>query len=244
MEVDPSGAETSGAHDGISPRAGAYDVLMAEYKILRGEENSHTVLIVSLTSVIVAVLGAIVVLFSNACSSSTGPKEPTGCTRITGLAYGVVPLFPFALIGYLALQGSAASLRSQYLRATEQELRRTSEAKIVGPGGREIVAPASARLMIQLVSSGATFPLRRGLLWVSRGALGVSLIGVTAFSIIKIESVALKVGMAVFYAVALVALILVVVRANLGDRLWEEVTDAVPEVWWTTSLPPPPPEEA
>lgn len=104
------------------------DVLLSDYQALRDDERATTSSQAALASVFVALLAGLFAILVGDCRFR-GPGAATartsgGCYELAESVYVVAPALPFAVLAYIVMLGIQITLRSFYLRAVENEIRR------------------------------------------------------------------------------------------------------------------------
>ena len=191
-----------------------YDLVLQDYHNAREDERTMQNVQGGILSVAVTLMGGLAALLLQTCQLA-GPGE--SCSRVPDIILAGAPLAPLAVLCYLLLQGTIATIRSYYLRALEDEL-----AEYAGrpfdrlPG----VTPASyVRLVIEATSlrAGRGRPTYR---LISVYILAVVLVifgGLTLYIALHVSRTT-RLGMAVVYGPAAAVMIVESYFGTAGGR--------------------------
>jgi hypothetical protein len=206
-----------------------FEVLALDYEMAREDERTFAHIQANVAAITVALLAAIVAVVSDTCQLSSPPPHPTPpppypasteqqCDTVPDLFLAGAPAIPLAALAFLQLLGTAASLRSYYIRAIEKELRSYAPSPLSGLMAVAPIKPASYHgLIIEAIT------LRRGwtgyrilALMIMLTALGV-FGGLTVFIANSLGGT-YRTVMLLGYGSAFALLVVEVVGATFGAR--------------------------
>jgi hypothetical protein len=101
-------------------------VLLEDYTQGRDDERTWTTVLASLIAVAFTLVGLLIAAVTQTCGFSPSKS----CTHVPDYLIGAAPLLPIALLAYTQLLGTIATVRSFYLRAVEEEIRRYAGAPL------------------------------------------------------------------------------------------------------------------
>ncbi|MFD5932484.1 hypothetical protein [Streptomyces sp. NPDC060333] len=194
-----------------------FDVLALDYEMAREDERTFANIQAAVASITVILLGAVATVVSDACELKE-PGKRYNCKEIPALFLAGAPAIPLATLAFVQLLGMVAALRSYYIRAVENELRKyapspLSDLSAVGP-----ISPASYHGLITEVTT-----LRRGragyrilatmIMLVALGVFG----GLTVYIAIKLDG-SYRNAILIGYGTAFAVLIADVVGSTFGAR--------------------------
>lgn len=180
------------------------DILLKDYELARLDERNLNATQATAFNVTVAVIG----LMAANISSETHLPDPM---------LAAAPLLPLALLAYLQMLGTVATIRSYYMRGLERELRTYAGPALSALG--DVPAPALADLSLVIGS------LRRGS-WRFRamanlilGVITVAFGGLTIYIGWRVvESPAVQIGMLAVYVPLAVLFLGEAARSSIGGR--------------------------
>jgi len=95
-------------------------ILLLDYEMAREDDRSVLNAQAGAVSVAVALIAGITALISQTCQFQRGNPQ---CVRVPDALLAAAPLAPLAVVAFLVVIGSTATIRSYYARAVEAELR-------------------------------------------------------------------------------------------------------------------------
>ncbi|MFF5519552.1 hypothetical protein [Streptomyces coeruleorubidus] len=162
-------------------------------------------------------LGAVATIVSDACAFKD-PADAGDCKEIPPLFLAAAPAIPLATLAFVQLLGMVAALRSYYIRAVENELRKYAPSPLADLAAVGPISPASYHGLITEVTT-----LRRGragyrilatmIMLVALGVFG----GLTVYLAINLGG-AYRDAILIGYGAAFLVLIADVVGATFGAR--------------------------
>ncbi len=103
-------------------------MLLADYQALRDDERATTNSQAALASVFVALLAGLFAILVGDCrfrgAGAASARATGSCYELPEPVYVVAPALPYAVLSYIVMLGTAITLKSFYMRAIENELRR------------------------------------------------------------------------------------------------------------------------
>lgn len=133
-----------------------FDVLALDYEMAREDERTFANIQVAVASITVILLGAIAAIVSDACAFRS-LKDKENCKEIPDIFLAGAPAIPLATLAFVQLLGMVAALRSYYIRAVENELRKYAPSPLTDLAAVGPIGPASYHGLITEVTT-----LRRG----------------------------------------------------------------------------------
>jgi hypothetical protein len=130
------------------------DLLLAELTAAREDDRSFQTEMATIVGVVIALLAALAALVGQICPPGTPSTQAAPCTPVSPWVIALGPAVPLAMFAFLAMQGSAATIRAYYVRAVEAELRDRVTVRAPGLGGTPL--PALSGITLEAIS------LRRG----------------------------------------------------------------------------------
>lgn len=129
-------------------------VLLADYQALRDDERATTNSQAALASVFVALLAGLFAILVGDCRfrgvGAAAARSSGSCYELAEPVYVVAPALPFAVLSYIVMLGTVVTLKSFYMRAIENELRRfVSRPMTVIP---EVTGASATELMLAVTS--------------------------------------------------------------------------------------------
>src|SRR3712207_2098367 len=98
------------------------DVLLLDYEMAREDERALLSAQVTLLAAAITLLSILAAVVTQTCQFQ--PKTPSStCTEVPDAVVALAPVGPVALLAYVAMLGTVATIRSYYLRIVEAELR-------------------------------------------------------------------------------------------------------------------------
>jgi hypothetical protein len=187
-------------------------ILLLDYNMARSDERQTVATQATIFGVAVALIAAVTALTTQTCQLQNGKK---GCAKIPDAVLAGVPLGPLALISFLMLIGTVATIRSYYLRALEVELREYVNRPF--KSFRGIPLASYVDLTLEIAS------LRRGhvgyriVTFIILIALVVGFGGLTVYIALHVNTTA-TIAMAIVYGSATLVLLGEATRATIGGR--------------------------
>ncbi|MEU8471625.1 hypothetical protein AB0F30_27585 [Streptomyces sp. NPDC029006] len=183
----------------------------------REDERTFANIQAAVASITVILLGAVATIVSDACAFKD-PADRHNCKDIPPLFLAGAPAIPLATLAFVQLLGIVAALRSYYIRAVENELRKYAPSPLADLAAVGPISPASYHGLITEVTT-----LRRGragyrvlatmIMLVALGVFG----GLTVWLAVNLGG-AYRNTMLIGYGAAFLVLIADVAGATFGAR--------------------------
>ncbi|MFJ7213323.1 hypothetical protein [Amycolatopsis sp. NPDC098790] len=194
------------------------EILLVEYQALREDDRGTSGSQSALASVFVALLAGLFAILVGDCrfrgAAMAAAKSAGSCYDLPEPVYVAAPALPFAVLCYIIMLGTQVTIKSFYMRAIENELRRHRTELRAIPG---ILAGSATELVLAITSP------RRGrrsyfvmLLFLTL-SFAVALGGWVVFVALSL-SVPAMIAMFALYAPLLALLLQQGILANTGCR--------------------------
>lgn len=193
------------------------EILIADYRVHRDDERQHTLAIAALFTIFAAVVFAEATQIFHSCS-----LQSHTCVQIPDVVYAIAPGPAFAVLSFMVMIGTEATLRYGYMRALEHEI----QVRIAGLelGGLERPPFSFQRIRLPIFTWQAA-SLRRFPFPYMFAVMGVVLasvvIALTAFCIAQIDALLPAVVVGVVYG-GVGLLILYATALGWGALGWEQ----------------------
>ncbi len=217
-------------------RAERLQILLADYVACREDERTLVATQATMISVAVSMLGLLGAAIIQTCKLSS---KTTGCWDVPDLALAAAPLLPLALLAFLQIHGSAATMRSYYARGLEDEIRRFAPEHLHTL--KPLIAPSYFGVVTELMTyrRGHRHPRVLG-----NFILGVVLVvfGGLAVYIAVHMSTLIKAAMLILYGPIITFMLTSVAVATIGGKsLFEQLARSfLSRKQVRVSLDPPP----
>ena len=187
------------------------EVLICDYEQCRQDERALAPIQVTLLSIGSTILGLLAAATTQTCQVR---KEP-GCIKVPDYLLATAPLLPLTLFSFLYMVGTAATVRSYYMRGLEEELRSYAAQPIAALGD---IPPASLEGLTTEVTSFRRGRLRyRVIAAVTLLSLVFLFGGLTIYIAVHLSMIP-GVITALFYGAVFLILLSETIDATMGGR--------------------------
>jgi hypothetical protein len=191
-------------------------VMLVDYQALRDDERATANSQAALASVFVALLAGLFAIVVGDCRfrSPLAPREGSACYELDDAVYVVVPALPFAVLTYIVMLGVQVTIKSFYMRAVENEIRkRAAPALSALPG---VFTASSTEFLLTLTSPRRGRKPYIAMLVFLTGSFILAMGGWIFFVAIHLPGIALWISL--IYGPVLVLLVHEGIAANHGGR--------------------------
>lgn len=193
------------------------EILIADYAVHRDDERQHSLAIAALFTIFAAIVFAEVTQVFQSCAARSHQ-----CVHIPGVVYALAPAPAFAVLSFMVMIGTEATLRYGYMRALEHEIQtRISGLELTGLGR----PPFSFQRMRLPIFTWQAASLRRFPFPYMFAIMGVTLAsivtGLTAYSVAQIDQLVVAIAVGTVYA-GVGLLILYATVLGWGGLGWEQ----------------------
>ena len=129
--------------------AARLDVVLADYGASREDDRNFQTLQVTLVGLALTAISLLAVLIATNCRLGV---VSSGCVNAPDFIIASAPVIPLALLAYLQVISSAATVRSFYLRALEREIRSLASATVLSTAA-SVPVVGTTELMVALNST-------------------------------------------------------------------------------------------
>ncbi len=196
------------------------DVLLVDYQALRDDERAATASQAALASVFVALLAGLIVVLVGDCrfrgiSDIAKARDAGSCYVLPDPVYLIAPALPFAVLAYIVMLGIQITIKSFYMRAIENEMRRYAPHPMTAIP--QTLAASATELMLAVTSPRRGSRAYFALLFFVVITFGFALGGWVVFVAARI-GVGARIGMFAIYAPLLVLIVHQGFLVNTGGR--------------------------